>query len=98
MEDEVENSFEIPSYPMSKQKMIVPVTMCIHNFIRENHALDRHFQRCDRNPKYMPTIPHRYVRHAPPSNASDGSTSSANDISMDIIHDDLAATILESRS
>jgi hypothetical protein len=34
---------KMPSYPMSKQKMIVAATMCIHNFIRENHALDRHF-------------------------------------------------------
>jgi hypothetical protein len=46
----------------------------------------------------MPTIPHRYVRHAPPLNAFDGSTSSANDISMDRIRDDLVAVILESRS
>jgi hypothetical protein len=45
----------------------------------------------------MPTIPHRYVRHAPPPNASDDSTSSTNDISMDRIRDDLAAAILESR-
>jgi hypothetical protein len=89
---------KMPSYPMSKQKMIVVATMCIHNFIRENHALDRHFQRCDRDPEYMPTIPHRYVRHAPPPNASDDSTSLTNDISMDMIRDDLAAAILESRS
>jgi hypothetical protein len=38
---------KMPSYPMSKQKMIVAATMCLHNFIRENHALDRHFRRCD---------------------------------------------------
>jgi hypothetical protein len=78
--------------------MIVDATMCIHNFIRENHALDRHFRRYDRDPEYMPAIPYRYVRHAPPPNASDGSTSSTNDISMDRIRDDLAAPILESRS
>jgi hypothetical protein len=87
----------MPSYPMSKQKMIVAATMCIHNFIRENHTLDRYFRRCDRDPEYMPTIPQRYVRHAPPPNAFDDSTSSTNDISMDRIRDDLAATILESR-
>jgi hypothetical protein len=53
------------SYPMSKQKMIVAVTMCLHNFILENHTLDRHFRRCDRDLNYIPTIPHRYARHAP---------------------------------
>jgi hypothetical protein len=85
------------SYPMSKQKMIVPATMCLHNFIRENHALDRHFCRCDRDPDYMSTIPHKYARHAPPQNASDDSTSSTNDISIDRIRDNLAAAILQSR-
>jgi hypothetical protein len=83
---------------MSKQKMIVATTMCLHNFIRENHALDRHFRRCDRDPDYMPTIPHRYARHAPSQNTSDDSSSTTNDISMDWIRDNLAATILESKS
>jgi hypothetical protein len=77
---------------MSKQKMIVAATMCLHNFIRENHALDRHFRRCDRDPDYMAIIPHRYARHAPSQNTSDDSSS------MDRIRDNLAATILESGS
>jgi hypothetical protein len=89
---------KMPNYPMSKQNMIVTATMCLHNFIRENYALDRHFRRCDRDPDYMPTIPHRYARHAPPQNASDNSTSLTNDISMDRICDNLAAAILQSRS
>jgi hypothetical protein len=88
----------MPTYPMSKQKMIVATTMCLHNFIRENHALDRHFRRCDRDPDYMPTILHRYARHAPPQNASDDLTSSTNDISMDRIRDNLALAIMQSRS
>jgi hypothetical protein len=89
---------KMPSYPMSKQKMIVVATMCFHNFIRENHAIDRHFRRCDRDPDYMPTIPHRYVRHAPSQNTFNNSTSSTNDVSMDRICDNLAAAILQSRS
>ena len=48
---------KMPSYPMIKQKMIVAATMCLHNFIRENHALDKDFYRCDRDPDYVPTIP-----------------------------------------
>jgi hypothetical protein len=75
---------------MSNQKMIVTATMCLHNFIRENPALDRHFRRCDRDPDYMSTIPYRYARHAPPQNASHDFTSSTNDISMDRIRDKLA--------
>jgi hypothetical protein len=89
---------KMPSYPMSKKKMIVVATMYFHNFIRENHALDKHFCRCDRDPDYMPTIPHKYARHAPPQNTSDGSTSSINYISTDRICDNLAAAILQSRS
>ena len=82
---------------MSKQKMIVTATMCLHNFIHENHALDRHFRRCDRNPDYVPTIPERYARHAPSRNASDASMFDANDITMDRFRDDLAQAILQSR-
>ena len=88
---------KMPNYPMSKQKMIVAATMCLHNFICESHALDRHFRRCDRDPNYVPTIPQRYVRHAPSRNASDVSTSDANDMTMDRFRDDLAQAILQSR-
>jgi hypothetical protein len=56
---------KMSSYPMSKQKMIVATTMYLHNFIHENHALDRHFHICDQDPNYMSTIPHRYATHAP---------------------------------
>jgi hypothetical protein len=28
---------KMPSYSMEKQKMIVAATMCLHNYIRENH-------------------------------------------------------------
>jgi hypothetical protein len=49
--------FKMPSYPMDKQKMIIAATMCLHNFIRENDALDEDFQRCDRDPNYVQTIP-----------------------------------------
>jgi hypothetical protein len=39
--------FKMPSYPLDKQKIIVAATMCLHNFICENDALDEDFQRCD---------------------------------------------------
>jgi hypothetical protein len=79
---------------MFKQKMIVIATMCLHNFIRKNHALDRHFHRCDQDPNFMHAIPHRDARHAPLQNVSGDSTSSTNDISMDKICDNLVAAIL----
>jgi hypothetical protein len=50
---------KMPTYPMDKQKMIVVATMCLHNFICENSALDEDFQRCDRDLDYIPTIPSR---------------------------------------
>jgi hypothetical protein len=89
---------KMPSYSMSKQKMIVTATMCLHNFICKNHVLDRHFYRCDRDPDYMSTIPYRYARHAPCQNAYDDSNSTINDIYIDRIRDNLVATILEFRS
>jgi hypothetical protein len=89
---------KMPIYPMSKQKMILVATTCLHNFIRENHALDRYFYRCDRDLDYIAAIPHMYARHAPPQNASDDFTSSTNDISMERIRDKLTVAILQSRS
>jgi hypothetical protein len=89
---------KMPSHPMSKQKIIVAATMYLHNFIRENHSLYRHFRRCDRDPDCIPIIPQRYARHAPSQNASDDSNLTTNDISMDRIRDNLAAIILEFRS
>ena len=88
---------KMPSYPMVKQKMIVAATTCLHNFIRENHAFDRHFCRCDRDLEYIPTIPQRYVRHQPSQNSSNASTSEAKDTKMDIFCDDLARAIMQSR-
>lgn len=56
---------KMPSYPMDKQMMIVAATMCLNNFIRENDDQDKHFQKCDRNPDYVPTIPSRYRKYLP---------------------------------
>jgi hypothetical protein len=66
MEDEVENSYEDAKLSKVKQKMIVDATMCLHNFIRKKHTIDRHFCRCDQDLEYMATIPHSHARHAPP--------------------------------
>jgi hypothetical protein len=46
----------------------------------------------------MPIIPHSYARYAPSQNASDDSTSTTNDISIDRIRDNLVTTTLASRS
>ncbi|XP_025806834.1 protein ALP1-like [Panicum hallii] len=48
---------KMPTYPLDKQMMIVAATICLHNYIRENYALDEDFQKCDRDPDYVPTIP-----------------------------------------
>jgi len=89
---------KMPSYPLEKQMMIVAGTMCLHNYIRENHALDKDFRKCDRNPDYVPIIPERYAAHHPPRSASDSSTRHSNDRSMDRFRDDIAKAIFLSRS
>src|SRR5207244_3722785 len=89
---------KMPTYPMDKQLMFVAATMCLHNYIRENHALDKDFVKCDRNPDYVPTIPSRYTRHLPSQNASDTSTPLSNDRNMDKFRDDIARAIFLSRS
>jgi hypothetical protein len=53
---------KISSYKMECQKMIVAATMCLHNYIRENHALDLDFVKFDRSLDYVPTISERYAR------------------------------------
>jgi hypothetical protein len=81
-----------------EQKMIVVVTMCLHNFILENLALDKDFHRCNRDPDYVPTIPRRFRRQVPPQNVSNTSTSHANDRTMHRFLDDLARAITLSRA
>eukprot|EP00267_Zea_mays_P031056 XP_008662998.2 protein ALP1-like [Zea mays] len=87
----------MPKYPMVKQKMIVAATMCLHNFIRQHHALDKDFERCDRDQDYVPTIPARY-RNQVLSQSSSDTTSHANDRTMDRFRDDLALAISSSRA
>jgi hypothetical protein len=45
---------------MAKQMMIVAAIICLRNFIRENHAHDKDFRKCDRNlimcPLYLQDI------------------------------------------
>jgi hypothetical protein len=58
--------------------MVVAATMYLHNYIHENHALDRSFVKCDQNRDYVSAIPERYARHQPSQNASDTSTTQSN--------------------
>jgi hypothetical protein len=80
---------------MEKQMMIVAATMCLHNFIRENHAEDKHFLKCDRNPDYLPTI---YRRHRISQAVGDTSSAADDDRMMDRFREDLARAIYISRS
>nr|XP_034591982.1 putative nuclease HARBI1 isoform X1 [Setaria viridis] len=85
--------YKMPPYPMYKQKMIVVATMVLHNYIREHGGEDIDFDRFDRDPNYIPTIPERYNKYAVSPLASDGSTSNANAPTMDVFRDELATAL-----
>ena len=87
---------KMPSYSMEKQKMIIAACMVLHNYVREHQSGDRHFQRCDRDPDYVPTIPSRYQKYAISQSASDGSTPEENEMTMDVFRNRLARDISNS--
>jgi hypothetical protein len=50
MENKVEYFFlKTSSYKIEAQKIVVAVTISLHNNIREDHALDKDFVKCDPN-------------------------------------------------
>ena len=53
VEDEVEDFFDLPSYPTPKQSKIILACMVLHNFIRENDKKDKDFERCDEDENYV---------------------------------------------
>jgi hypothetical protein len=86
---------KMPKYSIETQKMIVAACMTLHNYIRAHDRDDIHFERFDRDPDYVPTIPERYKKYVVPSGASDSSTSEANADDMDDFRDELATAIAE---
>jgi hypothetical protein len=80
----------MPNYPMWKQKMIVVVTMILHNFIREHNSGDVDFDLVERDEDYEPTIPERYTKYVVPS---DRSTPLASAPTMDNFRDEIATAI-----
>jgi len=45
----------MPSYAPHKQSQIIVACMALHNFIRSSGIVDRDFNRCDRDGKYVPS-------------------------------------------
>jgi hypothetical protein len=80
-------------YSIETQKMILAATMTLHNYIRAHDRDDIHFERFDRDPDYVPTIPECYRRYVVPAGASDSSTTEASGRDMDEIRDRLATAI-----
>jgi len=67
------------SYAIERQKIIVATTMCVHNFIHDNHYDNKDFRQYDQNPGYVPTIPLSYKKNFPSHHAADTSTSESRD-------------------
>ena len=70
------------SYAIERQKIIVATTMCVHNFIHDNHYDNKDFRQYDQNPGYVPTIPLSYKKNFPSHHAADTSTSESRDRDM----------------
>ncbi|KAK4280496.1 hypothetical protein QN277_012117 [Acacia crassicarpa] len=41
-------------FPLIKQEKIIVATIALHNFIRKSGVDDEEFDKCDRNPDYIP--------------------------------------------
>jgi hypothetical protein len=78
VENEMESSTQNAKLSNGEQKMVVAITMCLHNFFRENNVEGKDFSKCDRNADYVPSIPSRCTNHIPSQNASDTSTSQSS--------------------
>jgi hypothetical protein len=48
------------SYSIETQKVIIAACMTLHNYILAHDREDVHFERCDRDLNYVPTIPEQY--------------------------------------
>lgn len=81
-----EHFYNMPPYPMYKQKITVVATMVLRNFIPEHGGENEDFARFDHDPTFTSTIPKRYNKCGS-SSTSDGSTSAIN------VHDELATTL-----
>lgn len=68
---------------MVKQMMIVAMTMCLYNFIRENYAQDKDFHRYHRNPIMGPLYLQDIETHHVPEAARGTSDLESNDRTMD---------------
>jgi hypothetical protein len=76
---------------MWKQKMIVLVTIVLHNYICENTSGNIDFERVEHDEDYEHMKLERYNKYVgPPSNKS---TSLPNAPTMDNFHDELPMTI-----
>lgn len=68
---------------MVRQKISVTATMCVHNFIHDNHYENKDFRKYDQNPGYVPTVPLSYKKNFPSHNVGDTSTSESSDRNID---------------
>ncbi|KAK4280450.1 hypothetical protein QN277_012075 [Acacia crassicarpa] len=45
---------DMKPFPLIKQEKIIVATIALHNFIRKSGVYDEEFDKCDRNPDYIP--------------------------------------------
>jgi hypothetical protein len=76
---------------MWKQKMIILVTMVLHNYIREHTSGDIDFEHVEHDEDYEHMKPERYNKYV--GSPSDRSTPLPNMLTMDNFHDELPTTI-----
>jgi hypothetical protein len=82
--------YKMSNYPMWKQKMIVVMTMVLHNYVREHASGDVDFELVEHDEDYEPTILERYNKYVV---SSDSSTPLSNTSTMDNFRDELAMIV-----
>ena len=86
---------DMKSFPLVKQEKIIVATAALHNFIR-NCGKDEEFDRCDRNPNYIPEFQDK--RNIDEEMGSSTYRRETGDGYMNRVRNQITAALMENRN